>query len=111
MVQLNYWNGHHVSKIDIADIESVYMTPCPTGDNGNYEVKARFISDAIVPIRQSSRESCMEYLAGFGKMGFIKAWNGEIYYNRSHMDFDKLGKDLECGISEPVWSIKRDGQA
>ena len=109
MVQLNYWNGHHVVKIDIVDIESIYMTPCPTDDNGNYEINVRFVSGAIVPIRQESEENCVEYLAGFGKMGFIKSWGGHKYYYRSHMDFDKLGEDLEHGISEPVWSIKRDG--
>ena len=105
MVQLNWWDGHEVEQINLIDIEKVYMTAY---QDSLYEVKIRTVNGRTIPIRQETKSNCEEYISCFGSWGFIKAWGGHIYLNRSHMNLDELGEDLEYRIQQPVFSISKD---
>lgn len=89
MKYLYYTEGDSVKRLEIDDIDYIYMT-CANKMDGFaeyivYDVYAYTIESEFHKIYSSSKTVCMNYMKKFEQLDFMQTNKGEKYYNRKHV--------------------------
>lgn len=109
-LKLNYWDGYEVKQINLHEIVSVYMVPTPRHPEkpkvDEYDVNAETTYSQTIWIRQDVMLTCLEYMKGFDKVGFIPMCDRHLWKNPEHINPIDEGEDLEGGHIYPLFTTE-----